>query len=112
MTHELHLNNQPFLSIKSGNKTIEMRLFDEKRSKYCIDDILIFENRETSEKLKTKIINLHRFDSFVELYAKFHKIMLGYSINETADPKDMEIYYPIEEQEKYGVVGIEIEVIN
>ncbi len=111
MIHELHLNNGPFLAIKSGNKTIEMRLFDEKRSTYKVNDILIFENRSTSEILKTKIINLHRFDSFEELYSKFDKTALGYLPSEIADPKDMEAYYPIEEQSKHGVIGIEIEVI-
>ena len=29
----LHLNDGPFQSIKSGYKTIEMRLYDEKRKK-------------------------------------------------------------------------------
>ena len=36
---------------------------------------------------------------------------MGYKIDEEADPKDMEKYYPQEEQSKYGVVGIEIKVI-
>jgi len=112
MTHELHLNNGPFQSIKAGTKTIEMRLFDEKRSKYNIGDILVFENRSTGEILKSKIINLHRFDSFVDIYTRFDKVSLGYTPDDHADPKDMEEYYPIEEQQKYGVVGIEIEVIN
>ena len=112
MTHELHLNDGPFQSIKAGTKTIEMRLFDEKRSKYNIGDVLVFENRSTGEILKSKIIDLHRFDSFVDIYAKFNKVNLGYATDEKADPNDMEAYYPIEEQQKYGVVGIEIEVMN
>ena len=38
----------------------------------------------------------------------FDKVKLGYGENEVANPKDMQEFYPIEEQEKYGVVGIEI----
>lgn len=34
MLHEMRLNHQPFLSIKSGDKKIEMRLFDEKGKLY------------------------------------------------------------------------------
>ena len=37
---------------------------------------------------------------------------MGYKKDEEANPKDMEQYYPQEEQAKYGVVGIEIEVID
>ena len=29
--HEMHLNHEPFLAIKNGTKTIELRLLDEKR---------------------------------------------------------------------------------
>ena len=42
---------------------------------------------------------------------KLAKVM-GYKEDEEANPKDMEQYYPQEEQAKYGVVGIEIEVID
>ena len=36
---------------------------------------------------------------------------MGYSEDEDADPKDMEQYYSKEEQDKYGVVGIEIKLV-
>ena len=36
---------------------------------------------------------------------------MGYSEDEEAKPEDMELYYSKEEQEKYGVVGIEIQLI-
>jgi ASC-1-like (ASCH) protein len=42
------------------------------------------------------------------LYKHFDKISLGYKEDEIANSKDMEEYYPKEEQEKYGVLGIEI----
>lgn len=35
MTYEMNLNRQPFDMIKSGQKTIELRLNDEKRKKHC-----------------------------------------------------------------------------
>ena len=46
-----------------------------------------------------------------DLYERFDKVKLGYSQNEIANPEDMQEFYPLEEQEKYGVVGIEIELI-
>lgn len=37
---------------------------------------------------------------------------MAYDENDIADPNDMEEYYSIEEQEKYGVIGIEITVVQ
>ena len=112
MMFELRLNPAPFESIKAGTKTIEMRLLDEKRQKYKVGDFLIFKKRpEEIETLKAKIVNLHKVKTFADLYNKFNKIKLGYKENETAKPEDMQEFYPIDEQQKYGVVGIEIELI-
>lgn len=112
MKHEMRLNNGPFELIKNGTKTVELRLNDEKRSLLNVGDIIEFENRKTKEKIKTEIINLHKYNSFEELYKHFDKISMGYREDEIASPKDMEMYYPKEEQEKYGVVGIEINLIK
>ncbi len=59
-----------------------------------------------------EIIKLHRYSSFTELYKHFDKIALGYNEDEEAKPEDMELYYSKEEQNKYGVVGIEIQVVK
>lgn len=111
MKHEMNLNSGPFESIKNGSKTIELRLYDEKRQKLNIGDEIIFTNRETDEKMTVKIENLHIYPSFNELYKHFDKISMGYKEDEEAKPEDMEEYYSIEEQKQYGVVGIEIKRI-
>ncbi len=108
MKHNMNLNNRPFKSIKEGTKTIELRLNDEKRSLLKVGDEIEFTNRETNEKLSVDIINLHKYPSFKELYKHFNKIEMGYAADEPANPKDMEAYYSKEEQDKYGVLGIEI----
>ena len=111
VTHELRLNEEPFNKIKNGSKTIEMRLYDEKRKLIKENDIIEFTNRSTNEKIKVKVIKLHLFNSFNDLYDSFDNVSLGYDINDKKDPKDMEKYYSKEEQEKYGVVGIEIKLM-
>lgn len=108
----LHLHNEPFQAIKNKTKNIEVRVNDEKRRKLKEGQIIEFQNRSTNEILKTKIIKLHLFPTFTESYAAFPKESLGYQKDEEANPYDMEKYYSKEEQEKYGVVGIEIEVID
>ncbi len=112
MKHEMRLHPEPFKNIKNGTKTIELRLNDEKRQLLNVGDILEFTNRLDDEKLCTKIIGLHHYDNFRELYKHFDKVSMGYREDEEANPEDMEKYYSKEEQEKYGVVGIEVEVIK
>lgn len=108
MKHNMNLNNRPFKSIKEGTKTIELRLNDEKRSLLKVGDEIEFTNRDTNEKLSVDIINLHKYPSFKELYKHFNKIEMVYTADEPANPKDMEAYYSKEEQDKYGVLVIEI----
>ena len=108
MIHKMKLNDKPFNSIENGNKTVELRLYDEKRQQLRVKDLIEFTNREKSKKILTEIIDLHKYPSFEELYKHFDKKDLGYEEDETADPKDMEEFYSKEEQDKYGVVGIKI----
>ena len=111
MKHEMRLHDDPFKLIVAGTKTIEMRLYDEKRQEIKIGDEIEFTNRVSGHKQLTKVVNLHRFNSFDELYNNFDKILLGYGEDEEANPNDMSQYYSSEDLEKYGVVGIEIVLI-
>ena len=106
--HKMKLNAKPFEKIKQGTKTIELRLFDEKRQRVMVDDQIIFEHRDTKEELVTMVKAIHRFSSFEELYRQFDKIKMGYDANEVASHDDMQKFYTKEQQQKYGVVGIEI----
>lgn len=108
MKHEMNLNNEPYINIKNGIKKIELRLNDEKRQLLKIKDLIEFTNRKTLEKMLVEIENLYHYSSFEELYKHFDKVSMGYREDEIADPRDMEKYYSKEEQEKYGVLGIEI----
>ena len=111
MTHFMKLKNEPFVSIKNGLKTIEMRLFDEKRQQIKVSDTIEFTNIVSLEKLKVKVIALHKFKNFEELYSHFLKTQLGYKQTEIASPNDMNQYYTNDDIEKYGVLGIEIKTI-
>ena len=111
MKHQMKLNNGPYTCIENGTKTIELRLNDEKRQLLKVKDLIEFTNRETSEKMLVEIVNLYNYPSFEELYKHFNKVSLGYKEDDIADPKDMEEYYSKEEQEKYGVLGIEIKTL-
>lgn len=107
----MNLKKRPFEMIKSGQKTIELRLFDEKRSLIKIGDEIIFNCGQ--ETLCAKVSALHKFENFEELYRSLDLLRCGYLPEELANAKadDMNEYYPPEKQQKYGVVGIEIKVI-
>lgn len=106
----MKLHHLPFTSIKSGRKTIEMRLNDDKRKLLKVGDRVEFTDIKTLETLVCTVVNLHTYPTFDELYQNHDKISIGYEENEIADPKDMLAYYPQEEINKYGVVGIEIKI--
>jgi len=111
MKHNLKLNNGPYNSICYGKKDIELRLYDEKRRRISIGDIITFTNNTTLDSFDVKVINLHICDSFDDIYNRFNKVRLGYKEDEMASPSDMEKYYSREEINRYGVLGIEIEKI-
>ena len=111
MKHNMKLKDKPFNSIKNGTKTIELRLFDEKRQLLHEKDLIEFTNIETNEKLLVEVKGLYKYPSFTELYKHFDKVDMGYNANEEANPEDMNNYYSKEEQEKYGVVGIKIKKV-
>lgn len=114
MEHIMKLNLSPFQKIQSGKKTIELRLYDEKRKKIQIGDYIRFINTDNpSETLVAEVVNLFVFDSFEELYRKLPLLECGYTEQNigTASPKDMEEYYSKELQEKYGAVGIQIKLL-
>ena len=114
MIHKMNLHPEPFEMIYSGQKTIELRLNDEKRCMIKVGDCIEFIQTETSEKLIAEVIALHKFDSFVELYQKLPLLKCGYTEADiaAAKPEDMDSYYTPEQQSKHGVLGIEIKVIN
>lgn len=111
MMHQMKLNNDPFEKIKNGTKTIELRLYDEKRKLLKINDVIELINISTNEQMMVQIENLYHYPSFYELYKHFDKIEIGYDQEEKPNYKDMEQYYSKEEQNEYGVLGIRIKKI-
>ena len=107
----MNLAPKPFKSIAEGRKTVEMRLYDEKRSAISVGDEIEFKNIETHATIRCVVLELTRYKTFDDLYAHFDKLAIGYGENETADPKDMLAYYSPEQIEKYGALAIVIKLI-
>lgn len=111
MIHEMRLNNEPFIKVKEGIKTVELRLLDEKRKTLRVGDKIIFTNRANNEKIDVLVTNLFKADSFAPIYEKYSKVAMCYNEEDDAKPEDMEEYYSKEEIKKYGCIAIEIEKV-
>ena len=60
MLHKMKLQEDPFERIKNGTKTVEFRLYDEKRQTIQIGDEIEFSKLpELQEKLLVKVIDLY-----------------------------------------------------
>ena len=106
MIYRMKLQNEPFKLIREGTKKIEIRLNDEKRKLFKINDYIEFTNITTLEIMFAKITNLYYFESFEKMFNHFDNSILG-----GGSYKEMYNYYSKEEEYKYGVLGIEIEML-
>jgi ASC-1-like (ASCH) protein len=112
MIHQMRLFPEPFGLVKNRLKSIEVRLYDEKRKKINVGDEIIFSKLpECTEKISIRVNELFRFRSFRELYEYFPFEMFG------REDKSMEwmlentysIYTEMEET-KLGILAIRMEL--
>ena len=112
MTHKMNLTPAAFGAVSTGKKTVEMRLFDEKRSKINIGDRIEFENTDTHQTIMCRVVSLTQYNDFYELYSHCDKVAIGYGEDEIANAEDMYNYYSAEQIKENGVLAIEIELIR
>lgn len=106
---EMRLLPEFFSLIERGEKTVEARLYDEKRRPIAVGDELVFRCGEKS--LTAVAVALHRADSFEELFAREDLLRAAGRYTERAEAVAvMRKFYSEEEERKYGVVGIELKV--
>ena len=112
--HIMKLHPGPFSKIKDGSKTIELRLYDEKRQRISVGDTIRFVNTaNAADAVVVRVRDLFIFDSFDELYKHLPLTECGYTEEDVyaASPDDMEMYYSKEKQKQYGVVGIQLSLM-
>lgn len=114
MHHQMSLRPGPFGKIADGSKRYELRLLDEKRRLISMGDTITFTCTADERSVTVRVVSLHHFADFAALYAALPLIECGYSADNvaSADPRDMEQYYPPEKQAHYGVLAIGVERIR
>ncbi len=106
-THQLQLATVPFDAITSGAKTIESRLYDEKRQTIQIGDTIVFTNREnTDQTVSVKVIGLLHYETFHDLFSHNDPAKFGGESVEWLENQINE-FYSVEQQKQGGVIGVE-----
>jgi len=108
MIHKMKLNESPFNKIKNGTKTVEFRLYDDKRKQIKVGDKIEFSKLpELQEKLLVEVLELYQEKTFEDLFKKLYK-----ESEEEIQRKAKSMYeiYSPEKEKQYGVLGIRIKI--
>ena len=109
MIHKMKLQESPFERIKNGTKTVEFRLYDEKRRKIKIGDHIEFSKLpDLQETILVDVLDLYREDTFENLFKK----LFTDEDEIKKETKSMYQYYSPDEEKQYGVVGIKISLVK
>lgn len=114
MIHAMHLKDEPFRKIESGTKTVELRLYDNKRRLIDVGDDIIFINLSNdSERLAARVKALYRYPSFEDFFSDIAPEKCGFKNGESVEEAaaSMQKYYSKEQILHYGVLGIKIDLI-
>ena len=113
MLYEMKLQPEYFDFILNGTKRIEIRLNDEKRQNIKLGDKIKFlKEPDLNESFEAQVIGLLRYNSFEEMFKDYDiSILSDKSMTKEELISVLEQFYTKEKQEKYGVLGIRIELI-
>ena len=104
MIHEMKLQPEYFNFILNGTKRIEIRLNDEKRQNIKLGDKIKFlKEPDLNESFEAQVIGLFKDYDI--------SILSDKSMTKEELISVLEQFYTKEKQEKYGVLGIRIELI-
>lgn len=104
---DMQLQDKYFQLSQVGKKKVEIRLYDDKRKKLRVGDIIKFENIKNDGTLSVKITKLEVFSNFEMLFQNVGNELLGCCIAELK--QDLEGIYGRRDSLE-GVLAIYFEV--
>jgi len=114
MRHQMTLFIEPFRSIKSGRKTVEVRLNSENKRQIQIGDTIEFELLpDRTEKINVLVEDLMVFKTFEEMYSSitFKEFDCDHwTMNEMIDATYK--IYSSQREAMWGALGIRIKLIE
>lgn len=110
MVHNMNLQEPSFSEIIDGKKNLELRLYDEKRKTINIGDTIVFCRAPQKDvKVEVVVTGLIRYRTFEEMFKDIDYTMAGPCESLERQLKDVEEFYPVENQKKLTVLGIRFE---
>lgn len=110
---KMRLHPEPFEDIKSGLKTTEMRLLDEKRKELKIGDKITFVSRVDAEELTAEVKDLKVYKDFAEIYDIEKHLIDKYAKWDRQEFIDsFDEYYSRKLKEGYKALSIHFKLIN
>ncbi len=109
--HEMKLRDKPYDAIRGGKKTVEIRLFDEKRKSLKEGELILFKKLPYLHgMLYRKICAIKRFADVKDIYAEYGAEAVGCKLEDSADvfANAMSKYYGEDEITRYGWCAIEL----
>ena len=108
----MRLQPEIYDSFINGTKRIEIRLLDEKRKQIKVGDtIKIMKRPDFKETFDAIVEELLFFDNFDELFESVdNSLLFDKPYTKESILKELNKFYPIEEQEELGVVGIKLKI--
>lgn len=110
LIHSMGLYNEYFTLIQEQKKTVEVRLYDEKRRKIALGDKIEFISLpDQSKTLQVEVVGLTKYDTFKEMFTDIPSEKLGgenWTLEEMIDGM-YKIYSP-EQEQRWGTIAITI----
>ncbi|MCH4209704.1 ASCH domain-containing protein [Bifidobacterium sp.] len=102
------LKDAQLRKMKSGTKTVELRLNDEKRRGIAAGDRICFMSTTTGEAIVVTVLERCDYNNFHELYRHFNTIAPGYDLQSEANPDDMFAACSAEAIARHGIVAFNV----
>ena len=118
MEHQMHLYEQAFNLVYFGLKTIELRIYDDKRKQISVGDLITFINlTKPDETIVVRVISNRSFIGFHELFLWVNPTLCGWpdGISHADAANYMVNFYKQQDKlellRKLGAVAIEFELV-
>lgn len=111
ITHRMQLQPSPFKQIQQGTKTLEIRLWDEKRRLMKVGDVVEFYNaQDPVQTCKKNIRAITQAASLLDLFQEISLVAAGWPVETIATQavSDMRKYYSEVDEKNSGVVALHL----
>lgn len=114
MEHTLKLQPEFYDYILHGTKRIENRLYDEKRQQIHLGDTIKFlREPELTQSFTARVVGILRYPDFATMFQDFDiAVLADKNYTKARLLATLQEFYPLAEQQQYGVVGLRIELIG